>query len=145
MAKWESDLNYNFSDEQWKTAICYSHSVTHCVNHWEMSQKIISQWYLTPYRLAKFSPENSSLCWRVCGIIYTLPLWDWKGLTSYSNKVLQLISQVTGVLTKPNPTLALLHLNIEYFPTQLCNISVIILVSAKTLITLEVYSIAQCV
>lgn len=95
----------------------HSQNITHSVNHGEVFQKIISCWHLTPYRLAKFSPENSC-CWRCCDQSGTLLyiLWSCKGLTSYWNKVFQLISQITEILTKPESALALLHLGIEHFP-----------------------------
>lgn len=66
--KWELDLEESFTQTQWQSALRTIYKASRCVNHWELSLKIAQRWYLTPYRMSKFSPSNSPLCWR-----------DWRG------------------------------------------------------------------
>lgn len=135
MIIWKWDLRQVLTDDQWKMAICYSQRVPHCINHCELSQKILSHWYFTQHHLAKFSPSNFSLCWRGCRQTGTIKhiLWTGKGLTSYWNRVFKLVSQITVILTEPNPALALLFFGIECFPLVYCTSVVIIRLTSKLL------------
>lgn len=74
--------------------------------------------YLTPFRVAQFYPSQSSMCWHNCGQVGNLYhiLWSCKSLTSFWNQIFSLISSIIGILTSPNPTLALLNLDIVNFP-----------------------------
>lgn len=90
------------------------------VNHWELTPKITSCWYLTPYRLTKCSQDTSSLCWWGCGHVGTIfhIFWACKSLTNFWRKTFHIISTITGILTKPDPALDLLIVGIERFPKQ---------------------------
>lgn len=89
------------------------------------------QMVLNPILFSKVLPQHfRTMLELVCSHI----LWSYKGLNSYWNQVFQLISQVTGILTKPDPALALLHLGIKCFPTYFHTI-VIIFLSAESLVT----------
>lgn len=61
--KWEQELGSVFSDSHWLKAIQYNSTFTKCINYWEISQKILHRWYLSPARLVKFTNTNDHLCW----------------------------------------------------------------------------------
>lgn len=44
MLTWETDLNRIFGSEQWAIALRYNYTASHCINHWELTQKILAQW-----------------------------------------------------------------------------------------------------
>lgn len=67
MHAWQRDFNKIYSDDQWQKALTVTYSSTSSANLWELFQKILLRWYLTPYRISKFAPSVSRLCWRHCG------------------------------------------------------------------------------
>lgn len=134
--KWESDLGDSFTDEQWLCAFSSLYKASSCVNHWELSQKIALRWYLTPYILSKFGKDISPLCWRNCGMIGNLlhMFWACKHLTSFWNQNFSQISRITGILTRPSPSLTILHLGIETSPPNFRVVVSHILLAARSLI-----------
>lgn len=67
MHAWEMDFNKIYSGDQWQKALTVMYSSTGSANLWELFQKILLCWYLSPYRISKFAPSVSPLCWRHCG------------------------------------------------------------------------------
>lgn len=49
MLKWE-DLHTSFPETQRIRAIRCNYTLTHCVAHWEQSQKLLTRWYPTPFQ-----------------------------------------------------------------------------------------------
>lgn len=136
MIKWEQDLNTSFSATQWQTAIRSTYKASRCVTHWEQSQKILTRWYLTPYRLSTFYKQSDPLCWRGCGHIGNIYhiFWSCKSLMGFWRKVFELLSTVTGVLSPTDPALALLLLGIENIPLDIRTVFVHILIAARSTI-----------
>lgn len=134
--KWESDLGIHITNTQWQHAFRSLHKATRCVNHWELSQKMALRWYLTPYRVSKFGNHNSPLCWRNCGSIGNLlhMFWTCKHLTSFWGSIFRSISTITGILTRPKPSLAILNIGIELFPPEFRTVITHIFLVARTLI-----------
>lgn len=60
--------------------------------------------------------------------------WTCKSLTSFWRKMFTIPSETTGVLTKPDPALAILHLGIDSFHHSIRTVVLHILVAAKTVI-----------
>lgn len=137
--KWVQELGSTFSDSEWLKAIHYNSSHTKCINYWEISQKIIHRWYLTPVRLAKFTNADN-LCWRGCQGVGSLlhTLWECPQLKSFLNQIFKLISEVTGCLTKPKAALALLSLGIGNFSIDYRTVLIHILFIARFLESGEV-------
>lgn len=136
MLKWEKELNLQLTLQQWHSALYSIYRYSKCTNHWETTVKIVNRWYYTPYRLAKMSLSIPSICWRECGRTGTLLhiLWECPSLTSFWNTVFQCISSCTGILTPPNPELAILHINIDKFPYSQRQVITHLLLAARTLI-----------
>lgn len=59
---WERDLGKEYNMDQWGKALSITYASLRSANMWELYQKIMLQWYLTPYRLSKFAPRLSSRC-----------------------------------------------------------------------------------
>ena len=118
MDTWERDIGATFSDDQWQSALRSTFSATKSVNLWELSHKILVRWYLTPYRLSKFDPKISSLCWRNCGEVGTLhhTLWSCPSLNQLWVRIFNLISQFAGARIIPSAGAALLSLGLESVP-----------------------------
>lgn len=109
MQSWESDLQATFSDDQWLSVIHYSHRASHCITHWELNHKIILRWYFPPYRLAKFYPNQSSLCWRGCGQVgnFLHTLWQCRNLNSFWHQTFRLTPNLPEIT-------AMVNLNYSY-------------------------------
>lgn len=136
MIRWEKDLNQCFPLPDWHTAIHSISKSSHCSSHREITIKILNRWYYTPYRLAKISTDYSTLCWRGCEQVGTLHhlLWSCPNLTSIWNQVFRLISSCTGIITRPDPALAILNMDIDKFPPNHRTVVTHILLSTRLLI-----------
>lgn len=101
-----------------------------------MVPRVTNRWQYSPCRLTKFFPNTSPLCWRNCGLRGHLlhMFWECPCLTSFWNQVFQLISSITGIITTPNPALAILHIGIETFPYEMRSIVSYILLVACSLV-----------
>lgn len=118
---------------QWEKARSVTFASTRSVNLWKLHQKILLHWYLTPYRLSKFTPGLSSRCWRECGQLGTLPhiLWLCPCIKNYWTDIFNLIGQVTGIKLGPSQGMALLLLGIDLIPTRMRTIVSHILLAAR--------------
>lgn len=118
---WEYDLTCTISDTQWQHAFKSIYKATNCSSLWELTQKISLRWYLTPAKLASFSPKNPNTCWRcktAKGDMFHI-FWTCSLLQKYWSDTFKLISTITKVSTPPSPALALLNLNIDTIPYPL--------------------------
>lgn len=134
--KWESDLGKPITTSQWQYTLKTVYKASKCVIHLELLQKIALRWYLTSYRLSKFCQSNSPLCWRNCGAVGNLlyMFWTCKHLTSFWHNIFRSISNITGILTPPNPSLAILNIGIENFPPDFRVVITHILLVSRPLI-----------
>lgn len=80
--EWEPDLQKAYEPHQFISVLLHSFAVLHCIKYWEITQKCITWWYLTPCHVAFFSPGGSPLCWRGYGQVGNLfhILWACKNL-----------------------------------------------------------------
>ena len=110
-------MGTSYTSDQWQRAIRISNSSTKSINLWELNQKIVLRWYLTPYRISKFSPQASPLCWRRCGLVGTLfhILWECPVIRPVWEEIFSLAARVTGVEVPLSPGLAVLSLGLEFF------------------------------
>ena len=136
MTKWEVDLDTTFSTEQWTHAFKAIHKASHCVKHWELTIKIANRWHYTPLRIATFFPGASPSCWRACGHTGNLlhMLWHCPTIKGLWNQVFRLISTLTGVISSPDPALALLHIDIDRYPCNMRPVVTHILLETRTMI-----------
>lgn len=106
------------------------------MNHWELSQKIALRWHLTPLRASKFLPSSSPPCRRGCGDTGHLMhmFWICKNLTCFWRNVFSFLSDITGILTPPEPSLGIPNLGIDRFPPSCLSIVMHILLAARLLI-----------
>lgn len=95
-------------------------TATKSANLWEVTRKVLLRWYLTPYRISKFDPQTSPLCWRNCGGIGTLHhvFWACPELQPLWSKAFHLISNFIGSRITPNAAAAVLSLGMEYIPPE---------------------------
>lgn len=116
LKRWERDLQSVFSDYQWQQAITYNYKVFKCVNYWELSQKIHHRWYLTPVQMYKFANLDNNHCRWACSHIgtFTHILWECPHINPLWNKVFTFFSEMTGVITKLTPSLALFSLSPQH-------------------------------
>lgn len=112
MRTWEIELKTSYTLDQWKYAIASVYKATKSGNLWELYQKILLKWYLTPTRLAGFNPQMSPLCWRQCGqrgsLIHILGTCQL--LRNYWLENFNLISHITNSQTPHDASLAILSL-----------------------------------
>lgn len=136
LRKWEKDLNQSFTDNQWLSAFKCNHRFSRCSNYEELAAKLTARWHYTPYMMAKFSKENTNLCWRNCDQVGTLPhmLWSCKHIRSFWSETFKLIAKTTGVITKPTPEKAILSINMSEYPLSVRSIAMHILFAARSLL-----------
>lgn len=133
MLDFERDLTTTFSNNPWSKVLQYTYSTTKFTNIWELSHKITQRWYLTPYRIAKFSSSASPLCWRNCshvGNIYHI-LWSCSKLAKFWTRIFAIFCQVTGLAIQPSPSLTLLKIGIEDIPQPLRQYTTHLFLAAK--------------
>lgn len=53
--KWETDLGTSYTSKQWQSAFKSIYKASHCMNHWELSQKLHWDAISLPYVHPKFS------------------------------------------------------------------------------------------
>lgn len=111
------------------------YAATKSVNLWELTHKILLR-YLTPSRIAKFSPQASPLCWRNCGCRGTLYhiMWTCPAIRAFWSKTFSLITQIIGAPVPFFAGMAILSLGIESVPVASRVIVTHILLSAGLII-----------
>jgi hypothetical protein len=73
--KWGSELNKEFSPEEYWMAEKHLKKMFNILNHREMQIKTILRFHLTPVRMAKIKNSGDRRCWQGCGERgYTPPL-----------------------------------------------------------------------
>lgn len=114
-----------------------SNKASSCNEHWDNAQKIMNIWYLTPYKLSKMFPSSTPICWccnNQTDSLYHM-LWSCKNLSSFWNSVSSFITSLRSNLLKLNPAMALLNINLDFFPPQYKIIVANILIAARLTIT----------
>lgn len=106
---------------------------TKSANLWELFQKMVLRWYLTPYRLSKFALGVSPLCWIQCGEVGTLfhLLWSCPNITQYWKQIYNLILQVLKNNLEPSPGMAILSLEMDLAPHHMRTLLSHILLAAR--------------
>lgn len=135
---WENDLKNKFALTDWLKATQANYTYSHCINHWDLSLKILYRSYLTPMRVSHIFKGTNDSCWRQCGSKGTIfhILWGCKFVRSSWNSVFSLIAKITGIILTPKPALALLNLGINNnIPVKYRCITIHILIAACLSIT----------
>lgn len=96
-------------------------------------RKIIKDGTLPPVQMCKFANQDDNKCWRGCSYSGSLIhiLWECLHIYFFWNRIFSFISEITGILTKPSPSIAVLSLGIESFPQTLRTLVMHILFSAR--------------
>lgn len=126
-------MGVSYTTEQWQKALHTTYAATKSANLWELTHKILLRWYLTPYRISKFSLQASPLCWRNCGDIGTLYhiMWRCPVLKAFWAKISNLITQITGLYILLSAEMVILSLGIESIPGDSRVIVIHLLLSAR--------------
>lgn len=116
MKTWERDLMAPYTPDQLKFAITSIYQATKSANLWELNQKILLRWFLTPTRLVGFNLQLSPLCQRQCSqrgsmihIFWACPL-----LRTYWFDIFNLIGQITSSQPLKNMSMENLFGNRHY-------------------------------
>ncbi|KAI5109462.1 hypothetical protein C0J45_0859, partial [Silurus meridionalis] len=82
---WESDLNYNFTDEEWSKALGCVHTSSICTRHSLIQFKLLHRVYWTKTKLSKINPGLGPTCDRCRQAPATLyhTFWLCPALTSF--------------------------------------------------------------
>lgn len=106
----ERDLNTSFSDLQWRQAIYYNQTASKNMNYWELSQKLLLRWYLTPVQMHKFANIDDNTCWRGCSHKGSLihVIWECRHISPFWKRVFSFISDLTGIILKTSLPLVIL-------------------------------------
>lgn len=130
---WERKLGTSSTPTQWQKALQSTYSATKSVNLWELTQKILLRWYLTPLQISKFDIYTSPLCWRKCGAISTLYhiLWDCPHIRTLWSRVFDLLAQILNLRIPISQGLALLSLGIEFLHITIRTIVIHTLLSIR--------------
>jgi hypothetical protein len=64
---WGSELNKDFSSEEYRMAKKHPKKMFSILNHQEMQIKATPRFHLTPVRMAKIKISGDSRCWGGCG------------------------------------------------------------------------------
>lgn len=133
--KWERDIGKNFTNSQWLSAIKCNRQFSRCSNYEELAAKFLARWHFTPYIVAKFSKDNSNLCWRGCGQVGNLVhmVWACPHLRSFWKEVFKLIAKVTGVITQLSTEKAILSINMVEYPITVRSVALHIIFAARSL------------
>lgn len=104
----------------------------------ETAYKLLTQWYATPAKLRRWFPHTLDSCW-ICGKeTGTLQhiWWECPVLSTFWNKVTEIIKQITETRLTLNAACCLLH--ISNFPLKRCKQSLTkhLLNTTKSLIPL---------
>lgn len=133
MRTWEIEFKSSYTIAQCQIAISSTYKATKSANLWELYQKLLLRWYLTPARMAGFSSQSSPLCWRQCGnrgsiihIFWTCPLER-----NFWSTIFATIEHITGAQLPETPGSAILFLEINNIPSQLTYIISLMFLSAR--------------
>uniref|UniRef100_A0A8C5QA48 Reverse transcriptase domain-containing protein n=1 Tax=Leptobrachium leishanense TaxID=445787 RepID=A0A8C5QA48_9ANUR len=135
MIRWDKDLSFESSKEDWFYATETVYKYTRSTNLRESHLKLLYRWYLTPNRVAHISGQPN-VCWR-CGtsggsILHIF--WQCPLLATLWGKVCRLISHCTGISMPLCPRQYLLHMLPITIQQRHRGIISIILSVAKTVI-----------
>ena len=117
---WDSELNKEFSTEEYRMAEKHLRKRSTSLIIREMQIKITMRFYLTPFRMVKIKSSGDSRWWQGCGERGTLLhcWWDCKLVQALWKAVWQFLRKLDMVL-QLDPAIPLLCIHLEYVPT--CN------------------------
>lgn len=89
MTLWETELREDWDLNTWHTAFFRSYKGILNTSLSEACLKVITRWYMTPYRLSRIFPSASPLCFRGCHLVGTMShiWWDCPRIRDFWNKV----------------------------------------------------------
>lgn len=123
--------------DSWRRALNATIEATRNTDLWEITQKCLLRWYLTPCCIGNFSPYQSSACWRNCGAPGTQYhiLWPCPHLSTYCPSVFDLIQQVVQLTILMTLGMALFFLEIDMVPSAIRTLVSYFLLAARLTFT----------
>ena len=117
--KWCTELNKEFSPEQYQLAEKHVKKCSTSLVIREMQIKTSLRFHLTPVRMAKIKNSGDSRCWRGCGERGTLLhcWWDCKLIQPLWKSVLQFLRKL-GIILSDDPAIPLLGIYPEDSPAS---------------------------
>lgn len=119
-SKWESDLNYNYDDDDWSNLLKSSQTVFNSANHRQIQFNIFNRTYYTPLKLHKIHHNTSSFCQR-CKIYdgdLLHMLWNCSHLEEFWKYIAKISSDIIKHKIPLNPRIWILGdiqaLNVSY-------------------------------
>jgi hypothetical protein len=116
--KWGSELNKEFSPEEYRMAEKHLKKCSTSLIMREMQMKTTLRFHLTPVRMAKIKNSGDSRCWRRCGERETLLhcWWDCKLVQPLWKSVWQFLRKLDIILLE-DTAIPLLGIYPEDVPT----------------------------
>lgn len=114
---WQKDCYLDLIDgvwpQIWSSSLFRSQSLTIKVQF----TKLLTRWYIIPWKLSLFFPKATSQCQKGCGQVGTLIhcFWTWPHIQKFWSQIIYQIAKITAVSLPLNPSLILL----DYWPSQL--------------------------
>lgn len=130
---WEWDIRVEYPTKHWEKTFRLTYSSAKGSNLWEMQQKIILCWYLTPYRISKIYPGASPLLLRNCGGVGTLyhVLWSCPRLRLLWSQTGRLLSNITNTQQTLTPDMAILSLELHNISSSYRTVTSHILLASR--------------
>lgn len=95
MLGWETDFAQEWDLEVWHRNSSRVYKGVLNTALVEVNVKVMTRWYLVPFKLAKLYPTASPLCFRGCDMLHVW--WDCPKFRGFWNKIFSLIQKITGL------------------------------------------------
>lgn len=135
--QWEADLAHCYSDKQRQHALQTIYRATKCSAFWKLTEKLSLRWYMTPTKIASFSPQNPGTCWRckeAKGDMIQI-FWTCSHVQEYWKNIFKNISDITNSPVHSSPELAVLNLTIKKIPKPFRHVTTHILLATRLSLT----------
>lgn len=134
--EWTKALQKDITDNQWQTACSLAHKCSISTKLQETAYKLLTHWYITPYKLNKWSPEASDRCWRCEKEPGTLIhiWWQCPALENFWTEVRDIIRQITETQINLDAACCLLHISNFPYKRYKKSLTIHLLNAAKALI-----------
>ncbi|XP_077334709.1 phytanoyl-CoA dioxygenase domain-containing protein 1 isoform X2 [Lithobates pipiens] len=133
VAKWEKDLDCTIDSRSWSNIWSFTKSSSINILASESSYKVLTRWYLVPARIAKFSTDNTGLCFRGCPEkgTYIHTWWHCSIVQSFWKKIFLIITKFFDRPIFPDPIIALLNLKPAFLNQKQFKLVLTLLIAAK--------------
>lgn len=129
MLGWETDFAQEWDLEVWHRNSSRVYKGVLNTALVEVNVKVMTRWYLVPFKLAKLYPTASPLCFRGCDMLHVW--WDCPKFRGFWNKIFSLIQKITGLPIAMSSLVALLNFPVESVSKSMQHLIFFILLGAK--------------